>query len=131
MNQNPNPHPVRRIVLPSGKTIEVVRFHDAAKDTPHRSLHVCPECASELVQPLAWAEAADEQWELTLRCPNCMWCCSGVFDNDTVERYEDSLDEGLAAVLRDLQRLTHANMADQVDRFTAALSADLLLPEDF
>ena len=28
MNQNPEHHSVRRIVLPSGTSIEVVRFHD-------------------------------------------------------------------------------------------------------
>ena len=44
---------------------------------------------------------------------------------------EDQLDEGLADMLRDLQRLTQANMADQIERFVAALHADLILPEDF
>jgi hypothetical protein len=130
MNQNPNRHSVRRIVLPSGRAIEVVRFHDGA-DTTRTGLHVCPECRSELVQPIAWAEAGASKWELTLRCPNCLWIDEGVYDQADVERFEETLDEGLAAILRDLQRLTHANMADQVDRFVAALDADLILPEDF
>ena len=34
-------------------------------------------------------------------------------------------------MLRDLQRLTHANMTDQIDRFAARSNADLILPEDF
>ena len=34
-------------------------------------------------------------------------------------------------MLRDLQRLTQANMADQIDRFITALHADQILPEDF
>jgi hypothetical protein len=130
MNQNPNRHSVRRIVLPSGRAIEVVRFHDGA-DTTRTGLHVCPDCQSELVQPVAWCEAAAGKWELSLRCPNCLWCCEGVFDHGQVEDFEEKLDEGLAAIMRDLQRLTHANMADQVDRFAAALHADLILPEDF
>jgi hypothetical protein len=37
----------------------------------------------------------------------------------------------VAAILRDLKRLATANMADEIDRFTAALDADLVLPEDF
>jgi hypothetical protein len=34
-------------------------------------------------------------------------------------------------MLRDLQRLTQANMADQIERFAQALHADHILPEDF
>jgi hypothetical protein len=34
-------------------------------------------------------------------------------------------------MLSDLQRLTKANMAEEIDRFLAALQADLILPEDF
>ena len=131
MNQNPNRHSVRRIVLPSGRAIEVVRFHDGAADTTSPGLHVCPECQSDLVQPIAWSEAEGSKWELTLRCPNCLWITDGIYDHTQVEHFEETLDEGLAAILRDLQRLTHANMADQVDRFVAALDADLILPEDF
>jgi hypothetical protein len=48
-----------------------------------------------------------------------------------VEQLEDQLDEGLIALLHDLQRLTGANMASDIDRFVEALSFDLILPEDF
>jgi hypothetical protein len=130
MNQNPNRHSVRRIVLPSGRAIEVVRFHDEP-DTATADLHVCQQCDSELVQPIAWGEAGDDKWELTLSCPNCWWGTGGVYTHEQVERFEETLDDGLTAILRDLKRLTHANMADQVDRFVAALQADLILPEDF
>jgi hypothetical protein len=34
-------------------------------------------------------------------------------------------------MLRDLQRLTQANMADEIERFTLALDGDHILPEDF
>ena len=130
MNQNSNQHSVRRIVLPSGRTIEVVRFHDEAEHAAP-GLHVCPQCDCELVQPVAWTDAGGENWELTLRCPNCMWEGEGVYHQREIERFEEKLDEGVDAILRDLQRLTHANMADQVDRFADALRSDLILPEDF
>jgi hypothetical protein len=130
MSENRNQHSVRRIVLPSGRTIEVVRFHEV-EEAPHRSLHICPNCESELVQPVAWSEAAEGRWELLLSCPNCWWEIEGVFDEEQVLALEERLDEGLAEMLRDLQRLTQANMADQLERFTAALRADLILPEDF
>jgi hypothetical protein len=128
MKKNPHNHSIRRIVLPSGKCIEVVRFSDPQE---HRGLHVCPECESELVQPVAWAETDDAHWELALSCPNCWWSGEGVFGREEVDELEEELDRGLADMLRDLQRLTHANMSDQIERFINALQADLILPEDF
>jgi hypothetical protein len=129
MNQQPEQPSVRRIVLPSGRSIEVVRFND--QNHVHRGLHVCPDCTSELVQPIDWSEAPNDSWNLALNCPNCDWYTEGLYTADQVRELEDRLDEGLADMLRDLQRLTQANMADQIDRFVNALNADQILPEDF
>ncbi len=129
MNQNPNEHSIRRIVLPSGKSIEVVRFHDGARRP--RGLHICPECSSELVQPLAWSEVEEDRWEIALECPNCWWQTDGVYDRQQIHAFEEQLDGGLTDMLGDLKRLAHANMADQIDRFVCALDANLILPEDF
>jgi hypothetical protein len=130
MNQNPHgKHAVRRIVLPSGRTIEVIRFHDG--DAEQRELHSCPGCRSDLVQPMAWSETPDGRWDLMLECPNCGRSESGTFTRLQVERLEDHLDEGLTEMIADLQRLTQANMAADVDRFVAALDANFILPEDF
>jgi hypothetical protein len=107
-----------------------VRFHDGDQQT-RQGLHVCGGCQSELVQPVAWSEAADERWELTLHCPNCGLSTEGVYEREEVDQLEERLDEGLADMLRDLQRLTQANMADEIDRFVSALHADHVLPEDF
>lgn len=126
---NHDQHSVRRIVLPSGRSIEVIRFDDTEK--PARKLHLCPECGSDLVQPISWSEISEDQCELTLTCPNCWWSTAGVFDSEQIHELEEQLDEGLAAMLRDLQRLAQANMTDQIERFIGALHADLILPEDF
>lgn len=120
---------VRRITLPSGRSIEVVRYPQESIGT--RELHVCPICASDLVQPIAWNEEPDAQWQLTLECPNCAWIEHGIYDREQVERLEDRLDEGLCAMIADLHRLTQANMAADVERFVSALQADHILPEDF
>ncbi len=130
MQSNPHHHSVRRIVLPSGRCIEVVRFHET-EEPVRRGLHVCPECESELVQPVSWSEASEGRWELTLECPNCWWTSEGVYEREEVHALEEQLDDGLADMLGDLKRLTQANMADQIDRVVAALDADLILPEDF
>lgn len=120
-------HAVRKIVLPSGRQIEIVTFND---DTV-RQLHLCLHCGSDLVQPVAWSETGEGRWDLLLECPNCCKIESGTFTRLQIEQLEERLDEGLAAMLTDLQRLSQANMSADVDRFLAALNADMILPEDF
>ena len=129
MNPNPEYHSVRHIVLPSGRSIEVVGFF--VPDVGTRELHVCPDCDSKLVQPGDWNEAPQGFWELTLYCPNCDWCDEGVFDQSQVDALEETLDGGLTEMLSDLRRLTHSNMNGEIERFAKALNADLILPEDF
>jgi hypothetical protein len=129
MNPEQEQPSVRRIVLPSGRSIEVVRFNHQKHVA--RGLHVCPDCTSDLVQPIDWSGVPDDCWNLALNCPNCDWYTEGLYTQDQVRELEDRLDEGLADMLRDLQRLTQANMADQIDRFVTALYADQVLPEDF
>ncbi len=130
-NQNKNPnHTVRKITLPSGRNIEVIRF-ERTKKPATSGLHICPDCDSDLVQPVAWSEPSDGGWELELSCPNCRWSTEGVFSQEQVYELEDRLDGGLEDMLRDLKRLTRANMAEEIDRFVAALNADHILPEDF
>jgi hypothetical protein len=129
MNPSHQHHTIRRIVLPSGRSIEVIRFNEA--ESTVRELHICLNCSSDLVQPMSWCESADARWQLTLECPNCGWTESGTYERSQVEHLEDRLDEGLADMIADLQRLTQANMASDVDRFISALDCDLILPEDF
>jgi hypothetical protein len=124
-------HSVHRIVLPSGRKIEVVRFNDSLTERADRPLHVCRNCAAPLVQPLSWSETEDDQWELELMCPNCGWSMTGVFNQSEVEELEDRLEEGLSEMLADLHRLAQANMTEEVERFIAALDANGILPEDF
>jgi hypothetical protein len=130
MSENSNRHLVRRIVLPSGRSIEVVRFYDS-DGAEADGLHICPECRSELVQPVDWVETSEDRWELTLQCPNCFATRQGTYEETQVHELEDRLDEGLTEMLTDLTRLSQANMADEIDRFISALEADVILPEDF
>jgi hypothetical protein len=143
---------VRRVVLPSGKTIEVVYFEnapvpagggsEAGFEVPEfvqpapaekRSLelHICPKCDSDFVYPVEWEEARREQWSVTRRCPCCEWYGEGVHTQSEVDLFDEHLDDGTEALLRDLKRLAHANMAEEIDLFAAALEAGAILPEDF
>jgi len=133
-----HPHFVRRVVLPSGKTIEVVYFEDlgvpahaVAAQPAAPELHLCGDCASTLVYPVEWEEAGSEDWEITLRCPNCESRSIGVYAQDVVDRFDDQLDRGTEALVRDLRRLVHANTEDEIERFARALDANLVVPDDF
>ena len=121
---------IRKVTLPSGKTIEVISFDDDLGPAP-RDLHVCPECDSQLVYPVAWEEAAGARWEVSLRCPNCEWAVADTFDEALIQRFDETLDRGTEALVADLRKLTRANMEDDVERFIAALNAEYVLPEDF
>ncbi len=136
-------HYVKRVVLPSGKTIEVVYFREAegaheeirpveqAPVEPHQELHVCMECFSELVYPVHWEESGPENWNVLLHCPNCDVYREGVFAQETVEVFDEELDRGGDTLARDYKRLMRANMAEEIDRFVGALEAGAILPEDF
>ena len=121
---------IRKVTLPSGKTIEVISFEDLAP-TPDADLHICPECASDLVYPVAWEEADRSRWEVSLRCPNCEWGVTSVFEEEAIQRFDDTLDRGTEALVSDLRQLTRANMEEDVERFVTAISAGHVLPEDF
>lgn len=141
-------HQLKRIVLPSGKTIEVVYFSstgpierpveertEPAREpatTPHeRELHFCPGCDSELVYPVQWEEADESHWQIVLRCPNCEWHETGVFAQDVCDRFDDELERGTDALSRDYKRLVTANLAEEIDRFAHALEVGGILPMDF
>jgi hypothetical protein len=133
---------VKRVTLPSGKSIEVLYFADlpevasapAAQPTEpgtEAPLHVCSECASSLVYPTDWQEAGPDHWDVELRCPNCEWRGHGVFHQNIVEAFDDELDRGIDVLLSDYRSLVNSNMEDEIDRFARALDAGAILPVDF
>jgi hypothetical protein len=139
-------HYVKRVLLPSGKTIDVVYFRDsgpveealqAPRRTddppaePHQDLHVCLECSSELVYPVEWEESGDENWSVLLHCPNCDIYREGIFTQHTVEFFDEELDRGADSLARDYKRLMRANMAEEIARFVGALDSGAIVPEDF
>jgi hypothetical protein len=134
---NDNGQYVRRVVLPSGRAIEVVYFEplpleEATAPARHvDDLHVCPECERDLVYPVDWSEASSTEWEVLLRCPNCEWTDLGRFDQATVDRFDEQLDLGMDILVRDYQRVLRANMEEEAARFASALEVGAIVPEDF
>ena len=137
MSHSDNSNYVRRVVLPSGRAIEVVYFDNQPAHaeppvgTERHELHVCPDCAKTLVYPVEWEEASPTHWEVRLRCPNCEWSTVGLYGQETVDRFDEKLDHGTEALVRDLKCLTRANMEEEVERFTCALASDAIWPMDF
>jgi hypothetical protein len=135
----------KRIALPSGKTVEVVRTKtpDAAA-TPTTGVpggdgpgdragepHVCPLCDSTLVYPTASRPVHRAAWEVDLRCPNCELTRAAMLEQGAAERFDEELERGAETLAEDLAHLSEANMAEDVERFVAALEADAVLPVDF
>ncbi|HEX5309487.1 MAG TPA: hypothetical protein VFW38_10460 [Solirubrobacteraceae bacterium] len=143
----PSNHRTRHHVqLPGGRQIEVVYLDsrdsgtpvspmpwagDTPSTAPGEALHVCPHCAGGLAHPLDWLEESPGRWRVRLRCPDCGEQREGVFGQALIERLDDELDRATAQMLSDLRQVTHANMAEEVERFARALELDLIGPSDF
>lgn len=133
---------VKRVTLPSGKSIEVLYFQEqvasiaeppAEPSAPSggQPLHICVDCGSDLVYPTDWQEAGPDHWEVDLRCPNCEWRGTGTYHQDVVESFDDELDRGIDVLLADYRALVSSNMEDEIDRFAKALDVGAILPVDF
>lgn len=133
---------VKKIILPSGKAVEIVYFHqepgveaDATTTTTTGEeplgLELCPECGGDQVYPTDWREAEGDRWELERRCPNCEWTERAEHDQDTVERYDTVLNGGTDALIETLERVTRENMEAEIERFVAALEHGHIEPFDF
>ena len=138
-------HYVKRVVLPSGKTIEVVYFKETEacsstrcrvpSSTPPPSRIRSFTCAWSATPswstPSTGTRPGPENWNVLLHCPNCDVYREGIFAQDTVEAFDEELDRGGDALARDYKRLMRANMAEEIERFAGALLAGAILPEDF
>ena len=132
------PRVVTTIDLPSGKVLEVVQPDAGAPYTrlkaapaEDRDLCICEQCGCDLVEPVEWSAAGPERWHVALDCPNCGYWTEGVFSQECVDRFDERLDEGTAAIVSELKSLQQANMVDYVERFSVALDLGAILPDDF
>ena len=94
-------------------------------------LHVCRVCASKLVRPVIAVPLESGLWFVELVCPNCWSGRRSVHDEADLDRLEDELDRGDAALRASLKELTDANHREEIERFARALAADAILPMDF
>ncbi|MDX6496378.1 MAG: hypothetical protein QOE17_2364 [Gaiellales bacterium] len=136
---------VKRIVLPSGKTVEIVYYQttgsdpvisdvheiEAGAELHVRQIELCTKCGGDRVHPTDWNEVEELRWQLALRCPDCEWRTLEIYDAAEVERYDDVLNDATDRLIEELDRVTRENMSDAVDRFRSALENDGIMPFDF
>lgn len=92
---------------------------------------ICPQCYSDLIQPIDASAMADGKVTLTLRCPECHHRSSSSYSWEEARRFGRVFAAGkadLRAAHADLQR---ENFSDEVDCFVLALASDLIGPDDF
>ena len=112
---------------------EDARMSDSSNRTASRSLHVCPECGSDLVQPTRWKQEEDERtnWRVWRRCPECEWSGRSVHNETEIDAFDEQLDLGAHELADELRALEHANMSEMAGSFITALSQDLIGADDF
>ena len=54
-----------------------------------------------------------------------------MLDQRQMDELDEAVDDGFALLAAALAQVTRANMQECVERFSAALAADAVLPEDF
>ncbi|MBA2506329.1 MAG: hypothetical protein H0V29_10355 [Thermoleophilaceae bacterium] len=102
-----------------------------------RTLHRCDDCGSHLVQPSGWHEAeslgpgTERRWWMARLCPECGWVDEDLFDQSTLEPYEDELDAGTDVLVAALRELEHESMAAEIETFVFALGEDVVTADDF
>ncbi len=104
----------------------------ARNETVDLSLHICPDCGSDLVQPLFWEQQENRcHWRLRRRCPECEWVSESVHNEIEIDAYDAQLDQGSHQLADELRALEEANMSAMAEAFLVALRNDLISAEDF
>lgn len=103
-----------------------------ANETVDRTLHICPQCESKLVQPVSWQQEGDRyQWRVWRRCPECEWACEAVHGVEAIDAYDEQLDLGSQELADELRALEHSNMSEMAESFIQAMAGDLITADDF
>jgi hypothetical protein len=96
-------------------------------------LHVCGSCRRPFVVPEAIVRAPEGTMGVVveLRCTDCGWMHTGAYPPAAVEALDRALDLAEREIRAALDVCELSDELERIDRFAAALRADLILPEDF
>ena len=109
------------------------RFDNTAPEPAvRRDLHICEACRMPFVVPVSILDVhEDGRYVVELSCANCEASSLCTHDEASLEALDHELDRGLMRIQDALDALVLADELERIDRFAAALHADLILPEDF
>jgi len=94
--------------------------------------HVCRVCRRPFVIPLSVvALRTCDRCVVELRCTNCEDSTVSLLRPEELERFDHELDRQTGRIRHQLAELHLADELERVDRFSAALRAGDILPEDF
>ena len=96
-------------------------------------LDVCVACGRTFVVPSAILEVvpSERRYTVELTCNNCGHSRVGTYDEQAMEDLDRALDRDQSALQATARRVYRENMLAEIERFVAALDANLILPEDF
>jgi len=95
-------------------------------------LHICPECHSNLVQPIRHEGTGRPGYRrLWRRCPDCGWRCESMHTESELKAFDRTLKDGTRELERALRKRQHEGIHDIQEAFAAALEADLITADDF
>jgi hypothetical protein len=95
-------------------------------------LYACAqENCAQLLQPIEWDEVEDGQWRIVCYCPQCQLFNKAIFDQTTADKFDRELDNASFEIAQDLRSFAQTNMQDEAKRFSTALHAGGIFPEDF
>lgn len=92
---------------------------------------ICPQCYSDLVQPMDAGAQQNGNVLLTLRCPECHHFSTAEFTWEEARKYGRVFAAGKAILRAAHADLAKENFRDELDCFVLALASDLIGPDDF
>jgi hypothetical protein len=109
------------------------RNHPRHTEIAHGSgLETCVACGRDFVVPVALLDLVDEGlYLLALHCKNCDRLSTGVHEDAELEALERANEVAESELRSALEIVSVARFIDDLDGFTRALEADVVLPEDF
>ena len=92
---------------------------------------ICPQCYSDLVQPMDASAQQNGDVVLTLRCPECHHVATAEYSWEEARKYGRIFAAGKAQLRTLHAELAKENFRDELDCFVLALASDLIGPDDF
>ena len=96
------------------------------------SLQECPDCRERFIIPVDVLDVVEDgRCVVELHCTNCQQTRISTHDESELMELDDRLEATTAAMHNAIDVFEAIDEWERVERFVAALHADLILPEDF